>query len=64
MVDATWGDKVLTWQRYASNSVDHLHLKQCSRALTEGRAVLWRWIQEKVEWSSWDVSEVCKGINM
>ena len=60
---AMWGGKVPTQQQYASDDVDLLQRKQCLRAPTEGRVVLWRWYVKKVEWHSWDLSEVCTGIN-
>ena len=61
---ATWGDKVSSRQLYASDGIDLLHQEQCSQAPTEGRAVLWRWIMEEIEWWSWDVSELFKGIDV
>ena len=59
---ATQGDRVSSWQLYASDGVDLLHQEQCSWAPTEGRAVLWRWITEEIECSQ-DLSEVSIGVN-
>ena len=61
---AMQGDKVSSRQLYTSDGVDLLCQEQCSWAPTEGRAVLWRWIMEEVEWHSWDVSEVFRGVDM
>ena len=60
---ATWGNKVSSWQLYASSGVDLLCQEQCSWAPTKGVAVLWRQITEEIEQCSRDVSEVSKGID-
>ena len=61
---AMQGDKVLSWQLYASSGVDLLCQEQCSWAPTKGGAVLWRWIMEETEQCSQDVSEASKGIDV
>ena len=61
---AMWGDKVLSWQLYASDGVDLLCQEQCSQAPTKSRAVLWRQIVEEVEWHSRDISKVFRGIDV
>ena len=60
---AMWGDKVSSQQLYTSDGVDLLCQEQCSRAPSEGRAVMWRWIAEEIEQHSQDISEVFKGVN-
>ena len=57
------GNKVSSWQLYASDGVDLLCQEQCSWVPTKSRAVLWRQIVEEMERHSRDVSEVFGGID-